>query len=221
MLIKEEAFPLARSQENKSPQSLDATGIKLDNAYLRGADLQKAWMPQASLQKADLRGADLSGANLFRADLNGARIWNADLRGADLNGANLRGAVLTSADLNGADLSGANLNAAILTRVDLNGADLHKADLSAANLEEAVSLEGTNLRGATGLTKEQVAICKAKGAIIDETPTASPPQAPVSPPPPEPRNDVQAQSALSAQGSIPTPETDESNAPSSKPAHES
>ena len=174
--VFKESFPLARSQENKSPQSLDATGIKLDNAYLRGADLQKAWMPQASLQKADLRGADLNGANLFRADLHAARIWNANLRGADLNGANLRGAVLTSADLNGADLSGANLNAAILTRVDLNGADLHEADFSSANLEDAVSLEGTNLRGATGLTKEQLEVCKAKGAIIDEDTTISPPQ---------------------------------------------
>src|SRR6266487_4971985 len=63
------AFTLARSQDKRSPESLDATGIQLDNAYLRGADLKQVWMPVASLRKVDL-----SEANLGEAKLSGAKL---------------------------------------------------------------------------------------------------------------------------------------------------
>jgi hypothetical protein len=36
IVVFREAFPLTRSQDKRSPESLDATGIQLDNAYLRG-----------------------------------------------------------------------------------------------------------------------------------------------------------------------------------------
>jgi len=54
-----EAFPLARSQNKGGPQSLDATGIQLDSAYMREVDLKQVWMPQASLRKVDLLKANL------------------------------------------------------------------------------------------------------------------------------------------------------------------
>jgi hypothetical protein len=112
IVVFKEAFPLARSQEKRSPQFLDATGIQLDNAYLRRADLEQARMPQASL-----RGADLS-----EAKLSGAKLWWADLSGADLEAA---------------DLCGANLSHATLSQVNLGKTDLRWANLSEVNLEAA------------------------------------------------------------------------------------
>src|SRR6266516_1170147 len=41
IVVFREAFPLVRSQDKRSPESLDATGIQLDNAYLREADLKQ------------------------------------------------------------------------------------------------------------------------------------------------------------------------------------
>ena len=135
IVVFREAFPLARNQNKRSPESLDATDIQLDSAYLRGADLKQVWMPQASMRKVDLSGADLSRANLSEADLSGAK--------------------LNEADLSGAKLSGAKLNEAELSRAKLSGAYLSEADLNGTNLSEA-DLKGANLRGVVGLTKGQL-----------------------------------------------------------------
>ena len=160
-----EAFPLARIQHKGSPQSLDATRIQLDNAYLEGADLKQVWMPDASLRGANLWGVDLSGAILWRTDLSGANLRKVNLSGADLWGANFKGAYLrkanlsganfkkaklSSADLSSTNLRGANLSDANLSRVDLSrrgslgGSNSNPADLSNANPEDAQTLEGTD-----------------------------------------------------------------------------
>ena len=185
-VVFKEVFPLARSQNQRGPQSLDAAGIQLDNAYLWMADLKQAWMPHSSLRKAELIKADLR---------------EADLYGADLRAANLRAAKLSQTQLEGADL---------------RGAELRGERFGPANLEDALSLKGTDLRGVKGLTKEQLEYCKARGAIIDEDSTTSLPQAPVSPSPPSQSNDAQAPSVPSAQASTPLPETDGSSASSSQ-----
>ena len=180
IVVFREAFPLARNQNKRSPESLDATDIQLDSAYLRGADLKQVWMPQASLRKVDLSGADLSRANLSEADLSGAKLNEADLSGAklsgakfneaelirtklneaDLNRAYFNGARLSGADLSGADLRGAKLNEADLSWARLSGAFLSGADLNGANLSEAelseADLRGVNLHGVVGLTKGQL-----------------------------------------------------------------
>ncbi len=180
IVVFKEAFPLARSQNQRGPESLDATGIQLDNAYLRGADLKQVWMPQASLRDVDLSEADLSGAKLSEANLSGAKLNKANLSEAKLNEANLSradldGAKLSEADLNRSYFNGAKLSGADLSKADLRGAKLNKADLSwaklsgaylsgadlaEANLSEAdlsgVDLRGVNLRGVIGLTKGQL-----------------------------------------------------------------
>ncbi|MDQ6661800.1 MAG: pentapeptide repeat-containing protein [Chloroflexota bacterium] len=179
--VFKEAFPLARSQNKGMPQSLEASGIQLDNAYLRRADLKQVWMPRASLRKTDLSETILSEAELFKADL-----------------------------------SNANLKRAELFKTDLSWADLREAKLHRVNLEDYLYLEGTDLRGVKGLTKEQLEFCKAKGAIIDEDTTISPPQSPVSPPPPSQSKDAQTPSTPPAQVSTPPPDTDGSHAPSSQ-----
>ena len=180
IVVFREAFPLARNQNKRSPESLDATDIQLDSAYLRGADLKQVWMPQASMRKVDLSLANLSEANLGEAKLIGAKLNEADLSraklsGADLseaeliraklneadlnrtyfNGAKLSGADLSRADLRGADLSGADLSWAKLSGAFLSEADLNGTNLSEAELSEA-DLKGANLRGVVGLTKGQL-----------------------------------------------------------------
>jgi hypothetical protein len=186
-----EAFPLAwKELKQKDPQfnprALDASGILLDRAFLVQSDLQHIWMREASLNGAHLRGANLNGAYLRRTHLRGAFLHDADLRGTDLSATDFSGARLSRADLRG-------------------------ADLSETNLEDALSMKGTNLCGVKGLTKEQLAICEAKGAIIDEDATTSPPQSPVSRPVPSQSNDVQTPLAPSVPGNIPTPEIDGSD----------
>jgi len=188
-------------------QSLDASSIILDHAYLVGADLERIYMREGSLREVNLRDAklskaylqwaDLRGAYLRRVDLRGARLmrayligsspWEADLRGAACHQADFSGATLELTDLRGAGLWQAKLCGAYMQGTKLSGADLHEADLSEADLsetdlEDALSLRDTKLLGVKGLTNKQLEACKAKGAIIDEDATISSPQPPVSPP---------------------------------------
>ena len=142
-------------------QSLDASYIQLDNAYLVKADLKQVWMQEASLRKAnlsdaDLREADLTRAHLREANLRGADLTKTNLCEADLTGAHLNGAHLIKANLREADLSTAHLTAADLRGADLRGAHLCGADFNQADLSEAdltsADLHGANL-SVTNLTK--------------------------------------------------------------------
>ena len=151
---------------------------------------------QGSLQALDATGIFLDNAYLTRADLKQARMRQASLRNTNFYRATLSGARLFQSNL-----SGANLN-----ETDLSGADLGET-----NIEDACSLEKADLRGVTGLTREQLATCKAKGAIIDEDPTANPSQSTVAPASPPQGNDTQAPSAHPTQEIIPPPAPDRSN----------
>jgi uncharacterized protein YjbI with pentapeptide repeats len=221
IVVFREAFPLARDRLKErgpknqfNPQSLDASSIKLDGANLRGADLKQVWMPEAYLRKTDLKGADLSWANLYKANLS-----EASLTGADLSGANLIRANLFKAWFRLAKLDEARLREANLSRANLEGADLSGAKLNGViNLEEALSLKDTDLRGVKGLTKEQLLVCKAKGAIVDEDATTSPPQSPASPPVPTQSNNAQAPSTPPAQVNTPPPDLGGNDAASSQPS---
>ena len=104
------------------------------------------------------RLGNLRGRNLENAQLNKKQLTLADFRDANLSGADLTAANLTGAILSGADLQNANLKRAKLVRTRLNG-----ANLTGANLDR------TDLRGAQGLTEEQLAsaVNSSKG-ILDE-----------------------------------------------------
>ena len=109
-----------------------------------------------------------------------------------------------------------------LEAADLSGADLKGANLSETDLEAALSLKDTDLRGVKGLTKEQLEACQAKGALIDEDFTTSSSQSTISPPPPSLSNSVQFQPAIPTHENRPSSDTGESNDPSSsKPNPES
>ena len=212
-----EAFPLARNitpdvkDTQRAIQSLDASDVQLDRAYLVGADLKQIKLSRAFLREAALWRADFGRADLWRADFSRADLSKADLREADFREANLSGAKLWRADLSGAKLS----------KADLSKADLSETDLWQADLKEARSLQNADLRGVKGLTEEQLEACKAKGAIIDEDSTVSSSQSTISPFSPLQSNDLQAPLAPSAQGGTPTSNADGSSATSSKPSPES
>jgi len=235
IMVFKEAFPLARRQNAGSSQSLDASYIQLDNAYLVGADLKQAWMPLASLRKALLSFAQLEGAYLRHAQLEGGQFVSAQLKGANLtvahleranfNDAQLEEVYLRGSYLNGAYFRKALLKEAWLERVILTGADLSEANLSGAHLngatiEDASSLRDTDLRGVIGLKQEQLAACKAKGAIIDEDTTTSASQSTAASPLPVQSNNAQVPSTPPVQGNAPTPDADGDHAPSSKPDSE-
>ena len=146
IMVFKEAFPLARDrlkeQDPKTqfhPQSLDATGIQLDLAYLENADLDGVWMPQASLRKTELFGAMLKGAELWGVEAKEAKFSGADLSGAKLKEAKLKEAKLWGAKLKGAELWGA----------ELSGADFREADLSGANVTNEQLAKARSLKSAT------------------------------------------------------------------------
>jgi uncharacterized protein YjbI with pentapeptide repeats len=214
----------------------DLMGIWMPEAYLRNANLAGANFRNANLAGAKLQEAILSNAQLINAILTKATFYEADLIGANLTGANLTEAYLvranftnailiqtdfTKADFLNADLTSVNLTNANLTNANFHSAVLTEAILTAANLkgtepEKAKTLEGTKMHHIKGLTKDQLEACKTKGAIIDEDLTTSSSQPTVSPSPPSQSNDVQAQSAPSAQGSRLIPDAGGSNAVSSQ-----
>ncbi|MGA8367554.1 MAG: pentapeptide repeat-containing protein [Candidatus Acidiferrales bacterium] len=150
---------LSRADLREANMSYDSlanailTDARLDGATLYGARLSSATLIRASLEKADLRDSHMEGANLDRADLEQAYLWSANLSGAQLENARLGSALLIEADLGGADLEGVQFPASVLTGATLNGANL----------------DGADLRGAFGLTPNQVCSARSRiGALLDD-----------------------------------------------------
>ena len=106
----------------------------------------------------DLRGAHLQDAVLTNVNLN-----RADMSGARLSGARLIGAKLVSTSLRKA-----YLDRACLSHADLRRADIGEANFVMTNLQGAL-LEDADLRGATGLTQEQLdeTVWDPKGPLLD------------------------------------------------------
>ncbi len=185
-----------------------SNGVPLpDNLY--GADLSKADLRVVKIVKGNQ--SEYIQIHFIQTDFSNPELIKSELAKAYLSGDDL---VWTN--LIGADLRKAKFHDSVLIRADLSG-----ANLSGATLEEALTLVDTNLRGVKGLTKEQLEACKAKGAIIDDDPTASAFPPAVASFLPSQSNDARASSAPSAQGSPPPPDPDESNTNSSQPAPES
>jgi uncharacterized protein YjbI with pentapeptide repeats len=147
IVLFKEAFPRARSQNKGGTQSPKRTYIQT-RFKLTG------------IQSLDASGIQLDYANLEVADLRQVWMCQASLRKADLTGADLSGAYLWNTNLSGAYLWATDLSGANLLEAKLNG-----ADLSGANIQEALSLENTDLRGVKGLDDKQKEACRAKGAI--------------------------------------------------------
>src|SRR6266704_1789853 len=135
--VFKDSFPLARKAligkkkphyHYKELEDLDASGIRLEYAFLRHTDLEGIWTRDAFLSHAYLRYANLSGARLRDAVLSRALLKGADLRGAYLKGADLREADLREADLREADLREADLDGAILQGAKYNTKKIQEKD---------------------------------------------------------------------------------------------
>ncbi len=140
------ARPFRKKPRSFRSQDLDATGIRLDNAYLVGADLNEVWLPGGSLVKANLLGAELNAANLADTDFTGATLIVTKLQGT-----NLKGAILTGADL---------------TDAFLEGTDLRCANLTGTHPETALSLKEAKMQNVVGLSDKQRQACKNMQAIV-------------------------------------------------------
>ncbi len=126
------------------------------------------------LGKTNLSYVNLKGSNLNSANLTNSSLIETNLENTRLNQTNLENSNLNQANLKGAYASGANFKDAFLIKTQFEGAFLIKTNFKNAFLMEAnlqnsylmgadfenASLYKADLRGAKGLTLEQ--LTKAK-----------------------------------------------------------
>src|SRR5690349_7591728 len=121
----------------------------LNYANLAGSNLNSSNVSQSSLIEANLENARLNQTNFENSNLN-----QAILRGAYASGANFKDAFLIKTQFENAFLIKANFNNAFLMEANLQGCYLMGADFENASLYKA------DLRGAKGLTIEQLSKVK-------------------------------------------------------------
>ncbi|HRJ30462.1 MAG TPA: pentapeptide repeat-containing protein [Cyclobacteriaceae bacterium] len=121
----------------------------LSYANLSGSNLNSANISQSSLIEANLENTRLNQTNFENSNLN-----QANLKGAYASGANFKDAFLIKAQFESAFLIKSNFNNAYLMEANMQNSYLMGADFENASLYKA------DLRGAKGLTVEQLAKAK-------------------------------------------------------------
>jgi BTB/POZ domain-containing protein KCTD9 len=121
----------------------------LNYANLAGSNANSANISQSSLIESNLENARLNQTNFENSNLN-----QANLTGAYASGANFKDAFLIKAHFENAFLIKANFNNAFLMEANLQNCYLMGADFENASLYKA------DLRGAKGLTVEQLSKVK-------------------------------------------------------------
>jgi len=121
----------------------------LNYANLAGSNMNSANISQSSLIESILENARLNQTNFENSNLN-----QANLKGAYASGANFKDAFLIKAHFENAFLIKANFSNAFLMEADLQNCYLMGADFENASLYKA------DLRGAKGLTVEQLSKVK-------------------------------------------------------------
>jgi uncharacterized protein YjbI with pentapeptide repeats len=121
----------------------------LNYVNLKGSNLNSANISQSSMIEANLENTRLNQTNFENSNLN-----QANLRGAYASGANFKDAFLIKTQFENAFLIKANFNNAYLMEANLGNSYLMGADFENASLYKA------DLRGAKGLTIEQLGKAK-------------------------------------------------------------
>lgn len=121
----------------------------LNYANLKGSNMNSANISQSSLIEANLENVRLNQTNLENSNLN-----QVNLKGGYASGANFKDAYLIKAQFDGAFLIKANFCNAYLMEASLCNSYLMGADFENASLYKA------DLRGAKGLTIEQLSKAK-------------------------------------------------------------
>ncbi|MEM6524916.1 MAG: pentapeptide repeat-containing protein [Bacteroidota bacterium] len=133
--------------------------INLVNCHLSRTNLN-----YVNLKGSNLNSADISNAFLIETNLENTRLNQTNLENSNLNQALLKGAYASGANFKDAYLIKAQLQNAFLIKTDFSNAFLMEADLTGCYLTgadfENASLYKADLRGAKGLTIEQ--LTKAK-----------------------------------------------------------
>lgn len=121
----------------------------LNYVNLTGSNMNSANFSNSTLIETNLENTRLNQTNFENSNLN-----QANLTGAYASGANFKDAFLIKTQFENAFLIKANLNNAYLMEANLRGCYLMGADFENASLYKA------DLRGAKGLTVEQLAKAK-------------------------------------------------------------
>jgi BTB/POZ domain-containing protein KCTD9 len=121
----------------------------LNYVNLRGSNLNSSNMANSSLIETNLENTRLNQTNLENSNLN-----QANLKGAYASGANFKDAFLIKSQFENAFLIKTNFKNAFLMEANLQGSYLMGADFENASLYKA------DLRGAKGLTLEQLSKAK-------------------------------------------------------------
>ncbi|MEL7001734.1 MAG: pentapeptide repeat-containing protein [Bacteroidota bacterium] len=118
--------------------------VNLSGSNLNSSDVSNAFLIETNLENTRLNQTNMENSNLNQANLKSAYASGANFKDAYLIKAQLEGAFLIKTNFKNAFLMEANLRNCYLTGADFENASLYKADL----------------RGAKGLTIEQ--LTKAK-----------------------------------------------------------
>lgn len=138
---------------------------RLANEGVQEIDLYECYLKKADFRGLNLTGAKLWGADLGEAVLKNCVLANAKMKGCYLaasrcSGASFEKAFMTNTRCMAGKFSGCNFSGATLVRVNFSGANLRGADLSDADVTDAkfegANLERADLRGASGLSIEQL-----------------------------------------------------------------
>lgn len=121
----------------------------LNYVNLRGSNLNSANMSNSSMIETNLENARFNQTNLENSNLN-----QANLRGAYASGANFKDSFLIKTQFEGAFLIKTNFRNSFLMEANLQNSYLMGADFENASLYKA------DLRGAKGLTLEQLSKAK-------------------------------------------------------------
>lgn len=135
------------------------TDINLVNCYLPKTNLN-----YVSLSGANLNSANISQSSIIEANFSNARLNQTNFENSNLNQANLKNAYASGANFKDAFLIKTQFESAFLIKANFNNAYLMEADLRdsyvmGADFENA-SLYKADLRGAKGLTIDQLAKAK-------------------------------------------------------------
>lgn len=153
--------------------------INLVNCYLPRTNLNYVNLMASNMNSANISQSTLIESNLENARLNQTNFENSNLNQANLKGAYASGAIfkdafLIKAQFEGAFLIKANFNNAFLMEANLQNCYLMGADFENASLYKA------DLRGAKGLTIEQLSkvktlyLAKFDDEILDQIKTSLP-----------------------------------------------
>jgi uncharacterized protein YjbI with pentapeptide repeats len=141
----------------------------LNYVNLAGSNINSCNLQQSSLIESNLENSRLNQTNFENSNLN-----QANLKGAYASGANFKDSFLIKTQFEGSFLIKANFNNAYLMEANLQNSYLMGADFENASLYKA------DLRGAKGLTVEQLSKAKTlymarfDDEILDQIKTSLP-----------------------------------------------